>query len=137
LLASKDGAVPANDNRAPGTYQDLRGWQRPMELAETCYAATRQFPKDELYGLTSQIRRAAVSIAANIAEGYGREGRGEFIRFLRVAQGSLKELETYAVLCRRIQVGTEKDMGRMAEECETVGKMLRSFIRKLQARDQG
>jgi four helix bundle protein len=105
-----------------------------MELAETCYTATRQFPKDELYGLTSQVRRAAASVPANIAEGYGREGRGEFIQFLRIAQGSLKELETYTLLSRRLRVGAEADIERMAEGCEAVGKMLRAFLRAVQGR---
>jgi len=65
-----------------------------MDLAELCYRVTREFPKDELYGIASQIRRSAASIAANIAEGHGRENTGSFIQSLRVAQGSLKELET-------------------------------------------
>ena len=72
------------------SYRDLEVWQQGMALAEGCYRITKAFPKEEIYGLVSQIRRAAVSIPANIAEGYGREYRNEYIRFLRIAQGSLK-----------------------------------------------
>ncbi len=84
------------------SYRDLRVWRQAMDLAGACYRTTREFPKEELYGITSQMRRAAVSVAANIAEGHGREGRGKFIQFLRVAQGSLKELETHLLLSQRV-----------------------------------
>ena len=77
------------------SYEDLEVWQLAMTLAEHCYELTKQFPKEELYGLISQIRRAAVSIPANIAEGYGRDQTGNFIQFLRIAQGSSRELETH------------------------------------------
>jgi four helix bundle protein len=80
------------------SYRDLRVWQDAMTLAESCYRLTRQFPRDELFGLTSQIRRAAASIPANVAEGHGRESTGNFVQSLRVAQGSLKELETHLLL---------------------------------------
>ena len=85
------------------SYRDLRVWQDGMTLAARCYRLTQQFPKEELYGLTSQIRRSASSIPANIAEGNGRENRREYIQFLRIAQGSLKELETHLLFS--IQVG--------------------------------
>lgn len=80
------------------SYRDLRVWQGAMDLAEACYRTTRQFPREELYGITAQIRRAAASVAANIAEGHGRDGRGEFVQFLRVAQGSLKKLENTSLV---------------------------------------
>lgn len=83
------------------SYQDLQVWQEKMNLAEACYQLTRTFSKDELYGMTSQIRRASASIPANVAEGYGREYRAEYIRHLRIAQGSLKELETHLLLSAR------------------------------------
>lgn len=84
------------------SYRDLRVWQDGMTLATACYQLTRRFPKEELFGLTTQIRRAASSVPANIAEGHGRENRGEFIQFLRIAQGSLKEVETHILLSVRV-----------------------------------
>lgn len=84
------------------SYRDLKVWQSAMLLAEDCYRITKGFPREEIYGMTSQMRRSAVSIAANIAEGYGRENRGSFVQFLRMAQGSLKELETHILLACRV-----------------------------------
>jgi four helix bundle protein len=114
------------------SYRDLKVWQQAMELSEACYRLTRNFPKDELYGMTAQIRRASVSVPANIAEGNGRESRGEYIQFLRVAQGSLKELETHLLLAHRIQTTTLKEVEPILDRCEAVGKMLRALIRSLQ-----
>ena len=100
------------------SYRDLRVWQEGMTLAETCYRLTQPFPKAELYGMTSQIRRSAVSIPANIAEGYGRENRGEFIQFLRVAQGSLKELETHLLLALRVGLANPAAVKPVLLHCE-------------------
>jgi four helix bundle protein len=72
------------------SYRDLEVWQQGMALAEVCYRITKTFPREEIYGMVSQIRRAAVSVPANIAEGYGRQYRNDYVRFLRIAQGSLK-----------------------------------------------
>jgi four helix bundle protein len=116
------------------TYQDLKVWQKGMVLAEACYELTSGFPKDELYGLTSQIRRAAVSIPANIAEGYGREYPREFIQFLRIAQGSLKELETHLLLAGRVDLAPLTQIEPILEICNAISRMLRSFIRALQAK---
>jgi four helix bundle protein len=82
--------------------------------------------------MTSQIRRSAASIAANIAEGHGRENTGAFIQFLRIAQGSLKELETHLILSGRVGLKVEKEGGRLFNQTEEIGKMLRSMIRSLQ-----
>ena len=114
------------------SYKDLHVWQEAMELAESCYWVTRKFPKDELFGLTSQIRRASSSIAANIAEGHGRESTGSFIQFLRIAQGSLKEVETHLILSSKIEIVTTRDVEPLIEKSEKLGKMLRSLIRSLQ-----
>src|SRR6478752_8675219 len=86
------------------SFQDLIAWQRSLDLAEHVYQATRAFPKEEIYGLTSQMRRAAVSIASNIAEGHARQTRGEYIQFLGIARGSLAELETQTILAARLDM---------------------------------
>ncbi len=103
-----------------------------MDLAEECYKLTRQFPRDVLYGMTSQVRRSAASVAANIAEGYGRNSRGEYIQFLRVAQGSLKELETHLILAARVGVISDGPIAQVLGQSEALGKMLRALIRSLE-----
>ncbi len=103
-----------------------------MELVELCYKLTAKFPRDEVFGLTAQIRRASVSIAANIAEGYGRELTGSFIQFLRVAQGSVKELETHWMIAERIGLATKEEAASLLKTCESLGKMLRNLIRALE-----
>ena len=123
-----------NKKSAVQSYRDLRVWQGGMTLAETCYRLTQQLPKEELYGMTSQIRRAASSIPANIAEGNGRENRGEYIQFLRFAQGSLKELETHLLLAIRVRFITPSVVEPLLVQCETEGKQLRALIRSLQAK---
>ncbi len=90
--------------KAIESYRDLRVWQEAMSLAEACYRLARSFPRDEMFGLTSQIRRSAASIAANVAEGHGRESTPAFIQYLRIAQGSLKELKTHLILAERVGV---------------------------------
>jgi len=104
-----------------------------MNLAVAAYRLTAEFPKEELYGLTSQIRRSSSSIPANIAEGYGRESSGAYILQLRVAQGSLKELETHLILASRIGILSEGSLSPILEAAEAVGKMLRSLIRSIEA----
>lgn len=84
------------------SYRDLVVWQKGMDLVEGVYRVTKAFPKDEVYGLTSQIRRAVVSIPSNIAEGQSRMTSGEFIHFLGIARGSLAELETQIILAQRL-----------------------------------
>jgi len=120
--------------RVISSYRDLDVWQQAMDLAELCYRTTRSFPKEELYGAVAQIRRAAASIPANIAEGNGRENRGEYIQFLRIAQGSLKELETHVLLSLRVDLISRESSHRLLDKCEVVGKMLRALIRALQSK---
>jgi four helix bundle protein len=103
-----------------------------MTLAESCYRLTRQFPRDELFGLTSQIRRAAGSVPANIAEGHGRESTGNFVQHLRVSQGSLKGLETHLLPAERVGILPAIDLQPALTQCESLGKMLRALIRSLQ-----
>ena len=105
-----------------------------MLVAEHVYRLTTSFPKDEVYGMTSQIRRAAVSIAANIAEGHGRESSGSFVQFLRVSQGSLKELETHLMLATRVNLTPASKMEPVLQKCDELGRMLRALIRSIQRR---
>src|SRR3954447_97767 len=114
------------------SYRDLRIWQEAMALAERCYALTREFPREEMFGQTSQIRRAAVSVAANIAEGHGREAGASFVQFLRIAQGSLKELETHLLLTSRVELVSANEVEPILRQCDELGRMLRSLIRSIQ-----
>lgn len=114
------------------SYRDLVVWQQAMELAKLCYAQTRSFPRSEVFGLTAQIRRSAASFPANIAEGNGRENTGAYIQFLRVSQGSLKELETHVLLAQAVELMSEADAEQILAKSERVGKLLRSLIRTLQ-----
>ncbi|MGH6855563.1 MAG: four helix bundle protein [Aestuariivirga sp.] len=116
------------------SYRDLLVWQQAMNLAVMCYSLTRGFPKAEIFGLTSQVRRSAASIAANIAEGHGREHSGSFVQFLRIAQGSLKEIETHLLLAERVQMAKPADIRPALEKCDEIGKMLRALIRSIQER---
>ncbi len=114
------------------SYRDLKVWQAAIDLAEGIYSLSRDFPKSELYGLTSQMRRAAVSIAANIAEGHGRETTGAFLQFLRVTQGSVKELETHLIIARRLDLSSPDASDEMLGKCDELGRMVRGLIRSLQ-----
>ena len=114
------------------SYRDLHVWQAAIQLAVVCYEQTKTFPVSETYGLTSQIRRSGTSIAANIAEGYGRDHIGSYVQFLRVAQGSLKELETHITIATRIGYLENSKEEHLLKKCEEIGKMLRALIRNLQ-----
>lgn len=113
------------------SYRDLVVWQQAMDFAAAIYEATKSWPKEEVYGLTSQVRRAAVSVPANIAEGYGRENRGSYQQFLRIAQGSLKEVETHMLIAERVGIASSNSVQPLLEMSESVGKLLRLLIRKL------
>ena len=123
-----------SDTKKPiNSYRDLLVWREGMDLAVAAYKLTEEFPRDELYGLTSQIRRSAASVPANIAEGYGRESSGSYIQQLRVAQGSLKELETHLLLSSRVGLTTMNVIASLLDRSDEVGKMLRSLIRSIQS----
>ena len=89
-------------------FKDLIIWQKGMHIAEKCYKLTKSFPKDELYGMIQQIRRASVSIPANISEGYGRRSKGDYTRFLNISQGSINELQTHLILSERVGLCEKK-----------------------------
>ncbi len=114
------------------SYRDLLVWKAAVDLAVACYEVTQQFPKGEMYGMTSQIRRAAAGVAANIAEGYGRGTTPNFIQFLKIAQGSLKELETHVIISGRVQLLNVQTGDAILNRAEEIGKMLRTLIRRLQ-----
>ena len=101
-------------------------------MAERVYSLTKTFPNSELYGMTSQMRRSAVSVAANIAEGHGRETSGYYIQALRTAQGSLKEFETHLIVAQRVGLASADDAETVLSHCDEIGRMLRALIRAIQ-----
>jgi four helix bundle protein len=115
----------------PQDVQELAVWQRSIDLTVCIYRLTRGFPKDELYGLVSQLRRASVSVASNIAEGRGRLNEREFRQFLGIALGSIFEVKTQLIVARRLEIGNEAANNEAASLCEEVSKMLTSLINKL------
>jgi len=117
------------------SYRELKVWQQAMDLAVECYATTKAFPKEELFGMTSQIRRCATSVPANIAEGWGRQSTGDYIKFLRIAQGSLKELETHLLLCTRVELLDTDNLQQFESRTTDIGKMLAALIRSLQQKN--
>lgn len=116
------------------SYRDLKVWQMGMEIAELCSRLTRNFPKEELFGMTSQVRRASVSMPANIAEGYGRQLRGEYLHFLRIAQGSLKELETHLLLSVRVELAVKEEIDPILALCDEEGRMLLGLMKHVAQR---
>jgi four helix bundle protein len=116
------------------SYRDLEVWNVAMDLAAWCYGATRQFPREEMFGLTSQIRRAASSIPANIAEGHGRNSTREFLRHLSIARGSLMELETHVLLAVRVNRMEPTESKPLLELAERVGRMLYNLKTSLERR---
>ena len=112
-------------------YHELIVWQRAIELTVCIYKLTRFFPKEELYGLISQMRRASVSIASNIAEGRGRITPGEFRQFLGLAQGSTYELQTQLLVARKLGMGSDETLNEAELLSDEVSKMLGSFIQTL------
>ena len=102
-------------------YRDLRAWQHAMELVTEIYRVTRTFPKDELYGLVGQLRRAAVSVPSNLAEGHGRNSRNEFRQFIGQARGSLSEVETQIEIAKNLKPDTAE---ALLAQAGVVGKML-------------
>jgi four helix bundle protein len=112
-------------------FEDLVVWQRAIELTVCIYKLTQSLPKDELYGLVSQMRRASISVASNIAEGRGRLSPGEFRHFLGIAQGSIFELKTQLVVAKKLEFCDGKPLGEAESLAEEVSKMLASFLQTL------
>lgn len=118
------------------SYRDLEVWQRSMRLAKKIYQITQEFPSEERFGLTNQLRRAAVSVASNLAEGHARFGAGEFRRFISITMGSVAEIETQILLS--IDLGfVRPDVAReVLSELDAIGKMLRGLAKSIERRRQ-
>jgi len=114
-------------------FRKLKVWQKAHQLTLRTYKATAPFPKSEIYGMTSQIRRSAVSVPANIAEGCGRDGEAELARFLQIAMGSASELEYHLMLAHDLKFLDHYEHEKLANEVVDVKRMLTSFIQKLRA----
>lgn len=117
-----------NMRAAAKTFQDLVVWQRAHQFVLTVYRLTRTFPRSEVYGLTSQFRRAAVSIAANIAEGFRKRGNADKLRFMNIAQGSLEESRYYLILTRDLEYGDVSEAKAIIEE---TSKLLEAYSRAI------
>jgi|HubBroStandDraft_6_1064221.scaffolds.fasta_scaffold220184_1 four helix bundle protein len=117
-------------------YRDLDVWQAAMTLAQRCYEVTKRFPKDEMFGMTAQIRRASASIPANIAEGRGRQGTKEFLSFLSIARGSLMELETHLMLSHRVQLMQAQELDELLAITDRISRMLSGLRTSLRARQR-
>ncbi|NQV35542.1 MAG: four helix bundle protein [Phycisphaeraceae bacterium] len=115
-------------------YRDLKVWQEAMNLVVSCYRLTETFPKHELFGLISQLQRAAVSIPANIAEGQGRNYDGEFLKHLAIALGSLAELETHLQIAHRLGYIEEKQQNQAIEQTRQISRMIYGLRKSIQAK---
>lgn len=116
------------------SYKDLEVWQIAVATATAVYSMTSSFPREEQYGLTAQMRRAAVSVASNIAEGYGRESTASYVQFLRIAQGSVKELETDVVIAQNVGFLAPGAAAELQARFDSIGRMLRALVRSLEAK---
>ncbi|MCE2995956.1 MAG: four helix bundle protein [Cyclobacteriaceae bacterium] len=111
------------------TFKDLIVWQKAHELALGVYKMTKTFPKEELYGTTSQVKRSSVSVAANIAEGFKKKGKADKLRFFNIAQGSLSETEYYLILAKDLEYYETTKLMELAVE---VGRLLESYIKAIE-----
>lgn len=115
-------------------YRDLLVWQKAIAWVEAVYAATADWPADERFGLTSQVRRAAVSVPSNIAEGCARRSTGDFVRYLLIAQGSLAEAETQLIIAHRLAYLSEAALSSLLDPADELSRMLAGLITKLEER---
>lgn len=112
-------------------YRELLVWQRAMDLVESIYRSTQLFPREEVYGLTAQMRRAVVSIPSNIAEGQGRRTTRDFLNFLSIAHGSLREVETQILIAQRLHYLDMNRANQILDQTAKVGQLLNGLIRSL------
>jgi|SRR5580692_11828692 four helix bundle protein len=115
------------------SFKNLAAWQRSIEMTVAVYKLTSSFPASERFGLTNQLRRAAVSVASNIAEGYGRSTRGEYVQFLGHARGSNSEVETQLVIAKALGFGSQQALRTSEELCKVVGIMLGALMKSLRS----
>ena len=118
------------------SYRDLRVWARAFDLTKRTYAVTRGFPTEERFGLTSQMRRAAVSVTANIAEGHGRQSRGDYMRHISIARGSLMELDTHLRLATALGFLSASTADEMLDELSTTAGMLTRLAQRLRSKPE-
>ncbi len=119
------------------SHRDLIAWQRAVELGLDIYSLTQKFPDVERFGLTSQLRRAGVSVASNVAEGFGRQSTAEYLRFLRIARGSLFEIDTQLLFAARLGYVEESKHRDVTERCSECGRILAGLIRSIEGTHQG
>jgi len=117
-------------------YRDLIAWQKSIELVEEVYKLTREFPREEIYSLTTQMRRAAISIPSNIAEGEGRRSGNEFSHFLSIAHGSLRELETQILIAQRLLYLTDAQVQTLFSMTEEIGRLINGLANSLKRRSK-
>lgn len=115
-------------------YRDLLVWQKAITWVERVYAITREWPSEEKYGLTSQVRRSAMSVPSNVAEGCARRSSGDFVRFLSIARGSLAEAETQLIIAERLGYIGQAELGTLLEDAAEISRMLAGLINKLEMR---
>jgi four helix bundle protein len=127
----KKGGLPSSGRTRH--YRDLLVWQKAMAIAKAIYRETEAFPQKEVYGLQSQMRRAAISIPSNIAEGHGRLDDGHFRQFLATSRGSLFELQTQLELSSDLKYLDEKKVGELMQQCEEIARMINGLLASLDA----
>ncbi len=115
------------------SFRDLEVWQKSIQLVKKIYVITQKFPKEEAYGLTNQMRRSAVSIASNIAEGKTRQTKNEYVQFLHIALGSAAELETQVVISKELNYIDEKTGVDLLEQIDHISRMTRNLIKSLRS----
>ena len=113
------------------SYRDLIVWQKAMDMTESLYRIVKKLPKEETYALSDQMRRAAISIPSNIAEGFGRNSKKEYLQFLYIANGSVSELETQLMLCVRINYLKESEIQSILSLLSEIGKIIMTITKKL------
>ena len=121
----------------PKSYLELQVWQKAMDLVDQVYGCTKVFPKEEIFGLTSQLRRAVVSVPSNIAEGQGRNSTQQFLHHLSIAYGSLMETETQILIAHRQQYLSQTQTPLLLEQAAEVGRMLNGLSAALSKRPTG